>query len=83
MILHEWIEQHKVFVVNTVRYQRGCDGVADDLAGVLNDCIRIIKESSSLRRRIQELESELLTFRPAPSPAEREEYGTHIKWTGD
>jgi hypothetical protein len=83
MILHEWIEQHKVFVCNTVRYQRGCDGIADDLAGVFNDCYRIINEASGLRRRIQELEAELLTFRPNPPPAERDEYGQHIKWTGD
>lgn len=83
MILHEWIEQHRDFVVNTVRYQRGCDELADDLAGVLNQCVRIVKESSLLRRRIQELESELLTFKPAPPPVERHEYGQHIKWTGD
>ena len=83
MILHEWIQQHRDFVVNTVRYQRGCNELADDLAVVLNQCVRIILESSLLRRRIQELESELLTFRPAPLPAERAEYGQHIKWTGD
>jgi hypothetical protein len=83
VILHEWIEQHKVFVCNTVRYQRGCDGIADDLAGVFNDCYRIINEASGLRRRIQELEAELLTFRPNPPPAEREEYGMHIRFTGD
>lgn len=73
----------QAFLCNTVRYQRGCDDLADDLAGVLNDCIRTIKENSSLYRRVQELEAELLTFRPAPQPAEREEYGMHIRWTGD
>ena len=83
MILHEWIDQHKDFVVNTVRWQRGCNELADDLAGVLNQCVRIILESSLLRRRIAELEKELATLKPAPQPAEREEYGTHIKWTGD
>jgi hypothetical protein len=83
MVIHEWIEQHKVFLVNTVRYQRGCDELADDLASVLNQCIRIILESSLLRRRIAELEKELATLKPAPLPVEREEYGQHIKWTGD
>ena len=82
MVLHEWIEQHKLFVCNTVRYQRGCDVIADDLAGVFNDCHRIINEASGLRRRIQELEAELLTFRPAPV-VEHQEYGQHIRWTGD
>ena len=36
-----------------------------------------------LRRRIAELEKELATLKPAPQPAEREEYGMHIRYTGD
>lgn len=83
MVLHEWIDQHRVNVVNIVRCRRGCDDLADDLAVVLNDCYRIVNEASGLRRRMQELEAELLTFRPAPQPAEREEYGMHIRFTGD
>lgn len=83
MVLHEWIEQHKTNVVNIVRCRRGCDDLADDLASVFNNCYRIINEASGLRRRIQELEAELLTFRPDPPPAEREEYGMHIRFTGD
>ena len=83
MILHEWIEQHRVNVVSIVRCRRGCDDLADDLSVVLNNCWRIIHEASGLRRRIQELEAELLTFRPDPLPAEREEYGMHIRFTGD
>jgi hypothetical protein len=83
MVIHEWIEQHKANVVNIVRSRRGCDQLADDLAGVFNDCYRIINESPVLRRRIRELEAELATFKPAPPPVEREEYGQHIRWTGD
>jgi hypothetical protein len=83
MIIHEWIEQHKMNVVNIVRSRRGCDDLADDLASVFNNCYRIINEASGLRRRIQELEAELLTFRPNSQAPERDEYGTHIKWTGD
>lgn len=82
MVIHEWIEQHKVFLVNTVRHQRGCDGIADDLAGVLNVCYRVLSEAPQLRRRIAELEKELATLKPALT-VEREEYGQHIKWTGD
>ena len=77
MILHEWIDQHKT----ARRRWRAC--TADDLSVVLNNCWRIIHEASGLRRRIQELEAELLTFRPDPLPAEREEYGMHIRFTGD
>ena len=83
MVIHEWIEQHKVFLVNTVRHQRGCDELADDLAGVLNVCYRVLSEAPQLRRRIAELENELATLKPAPLPVEREEYGMHIKYTGD
>ena len=82
MVLHEWIEQHKTNVVSIVRCRRGCDDLADNLAVVLNDCYRIIHEASGLRRRIQELEEELLTFRPAPVVV-YEEYGQHIRFTGD
>ena len=82
MVISEWIEQHKVHVVNIVRAHRGCDQLADDLAAVLNNCYRIINEAPALRRRIRELESELLTFRPEPV-VERQEYGQHIRWTGD
>jgi rRNA-processing protein FCF1 len=83
MILHEWIEQHKAFVVNTVRYQRGCDDLADELAGVFNDCYRIINEDTALRRRIKELEAELATFRPAPVVTHREWWDVDSKFTGD
>jgi hypothetical protein len=82
MVLHEWIEEHKVHIANIVRARRGCDELADDLAGVFNDCHRIINEASVLHRRIRELEEELLTFRPAPV-VEHQEYGQHIRWTGD
>ncbi len=82
MVIHEWIEQHKVFLVNTVRFQRGCDELADDLASVLNVCYRVLSEAPQLRRRIAELENELATLKPA-STVEREEYGMHIKYTGD
>jgi len=82
MVIHEWIEQHKVFLVNTVRYQRGCDELADDLASVLNVCYRVLSEAPQLRRRIAELEKELATLKPALT-VEREEYGMHIKYTGD
>ena len=82
MVLHEWIDQHKTNVVNIVRCRRGCDDLADDLSVVLNNCFRIIHEASGLRRRIQELEAELLTFRPTPVVV-YEEYGQHIRFTGD
>jgi hypothetical protein len=82
MVIHEWIEQHKVFLVNTVRYQRGCDELADDLASVLNVCCRVLGEAPQLRRRIAELEKELATLKPSLT-VEREEYGMHIRFTGD
>lgn len=82
MVIHEWIEQHKVNVVNVVRSRRGCDELADDLAGVLSVCYRVLSEAPQLRRRIAELEAELATLKPALT-VEREEYGMHIKYTGD
>jgi hypothetical protein len=83
MVIHEWIDKHKVHVVNIVRARRGCDQIADELQTTLNVCYRVLNEAAGLRGRIKELEAELLTFRPAPPPAECEEYGTHIRWTGD
>jgi hypothetical protein len=83
MVIHEWIEQHKVNVVDIVRSRRGCDELADDLAGVFNDCIRIILESSLLRRQLRGLEAELAALKPAQPAVEREEYGMHIRYTGD
>jgi hypothetical protein len=83
MILHEWIERHRDFVVNTVRWQRGCDELADTLKDVLNHCCLVLHEMPQLRRRIAELEAELATLKPPAPPVEREEYGQHIKYTGD
>jgi uncharacterized protein YigA (DUF484 family) len=83
VVIHEWIEQHKDFLVNTVRWQRGCDELADTLKDVLNNCCLVLYEMPKLRRRIAELEKELATLKPAPLPVEREEYGMHIKYTGD
>jgi hypothetical protein len=83
MVLHEWIEQHKANVVNIVRSRRGCDGLADDLASVLNNCYRVLNEAAALRRRLIDVEAELATYKPAPPRVQYEEYGQHIKWTGD
>ena len=83
MVIHEWIDQHKVHVVNVVRSHRGCDELADELQTVLNVCYRVLNEAASLRGRMRELEAELAKFKPEPPPVEREEYGMHIKWTGD
>ena len=83
MVIHEWIEQHKVNVVNVVRSRRGCDELADDLAGVLKVCYLVLRAAPHLRRRIAEQDNELATLKPAPLPVEREDYGMHIKYTGD
>jgi len=83
MVIHEWIEQHKVHVVNIVRARRGCDELADELQAVLNVSYRVLNEAAALRGRLKEVEAELATFKPAVPPVEREEYGQHIKWTGD
>jgi hypothetical protein len=83
MVIHEWIDEHKVHVVNIVRARRGCDELADELQAVLNVSYRVLNEAASLRGRIRELEAELAKFKPEPPPVEREEYGQHIKWTGD
>ena len=83
MVIRDWIEEHKVQCVNIVRARRGCEELADELHDVLNVCYRVLNEAAALRGRLKEVEAELAKFRPAPPPAEREEYGTHIRYTGD
>jgi len=61
------------------RYQRA----ADIVQWAFQDCKRHDVEVPQLRRRIKELEAELATLKPPAPPVEREEYGQHIRWTGD
>ena len=61
------------------RYEK----IADWAHMVFHDFKNLDFEVPRLRRRIAELEAELATYKPAPPPVEREEYGQHIKWTGD
>jgi hypothetical protein len=56
---------------------------ADIVQMAFQDIKRSDLEVPQLRRRIKELEAELATLKPAQPTVEREEYGTHIKWTGD
>ena len=61
------------------RYER----IADWAELVLRDFKRLDLEEARLRRRLIEVEAELATYKPAPPPVQYEEYGQHIKWTGD
>jgi hypothetical protein len=56
---------------------------ADIVQLAFEDIKRSDLEVPQLRRRIAELEKELATLKPAPLPVEREEYGMHIRYTGD
>ena len=61
------------------RYER----IADWAELVLRDYKRLEFVELQLRRQVQALEAELATYKPAPPPVQYEEYGQHIKWTGD
>ena len=61
------------------RYER----IADWAELVLRDYKRLEFVELQLRRRLIEVEAELATYKPAPPPVQYEEYGQHIKWTGD
>lgn len=61
------------------RYER----LADWAELVLRDYKRLELVELQLRRRLIEVEAELATYKPAPPPVQYEEYGQHIKWTGD
>ena len=56
---------------------------ADIVQWAFQDCKRHDVEVPQLRRRIKELEAELATLKPAQPAVEREEYGMHIRYTGD
>jgi hypothetical protein len=56
---------------------------ADIVQMAFQDIKRSDLEVPQLRRRIKELEAELAALKPAQPPVEREEYGMHIKYTGD
>jgi hypothetical protein len=56
---------------------------ADIVQIAFRDIKRHDVEMPQLRRRIAELEAELATLKPPALPVEREEYGQHIKYTGD
>lgn len=61
------------------RYER----IADWAQLVFQHYKNLELEVIQLRRRLIDVEAELATYKPAPPPVQYEEYGTHIKWTGD
>lgn len=56
---------------------------ADIVQLAFQDIKRHDVELPQLRRRIAELEAEVATLKPTSPLAEREEYGMHIRYTGD
>ena len=82
MRLAEEVDKYALTIDQVLRGSRW-HKAADIVHMAFQDIKNLDIEVPQLRRRIKELEAELLTFRPAPQPVERDEYGTHIKWTGD
>jgi hypothetical protein len=82
MRLAEEVDKYALTIDQVLRGGRW-HKAADIVQMAFQDIKNLDIEVPQLRRRIAELEKELETLRPAPPPAERDEYGTHIKWTGD
>ena len=82
MRLVDDIDHHGQIIDQLLRRSR-YERIADWAEMVLRDFKRLDLEEARLRRRLMEVEAELATYKPAPPPVQYEEYGTHIKWTGD
>ena len=82
MRLVDDIDHHGQIIDHLLRRSR-YERIADWAELVLRDFKRLDLEEARLRRRLIEVEAELATYKPAPPPVQYEEYGTHIKWTGD
>ena len=82
MRLVDDIDHHGQIIDHLLRRSR-YERIADWAELVLRDFKRLDLEEARLRRRLIEVEAELATYKPAPPPVQYEEYGPHIKWTGD
>jgi hypothetical protein len=82
MRLAEEVDKYALTIDQVLRGSRW-HKAADIVQMAFQDVKRSDHEVPQLRRRIAELEKELATLKPATPPVEREEYGMHIRYTGD